>query len=390
MKYFCYQTGINDCGFASLKMLLANLYHNSHYLYLGRYHHKEQYSLFELEEIAKEHGLKLKSYRYENNTKYHQLPKMFLASFKGEKNYHLVLVKKVMGLFLVFDPNQGKYYLSRRKFFRRFAYLTLEVISYNKQNYRAKALPKIKPLFQILIMVDEFLATLTLIAAFFTFPYAPIYLPFIFLALFAILEIILGQIILSSLKTFDRQYLTLLNQKKITKEHYHLFQNYKSKLYLSPRQLFSSLLIILLVGATLMLFNYLYVIGNAIIFLINVLEYLFITPLLKKQEYCISLLENDLFASNKKQTLSFIESLHLKSYRYINYLNVTKYFKIFLIFILALILSLLLDALSMTNFFFLFFSLFYLNSHFKTAFDFEKDYQVFLKEKMLFYETFIA
>lgn len=390
MKYFCYQTGNNDCGFASLKMLLANLYHNPNYLYLARKYHDQQYSIFELEQIAKTNGLKLKAYRYENNVKYKNLPKIFLASFKGTKNFHLVLVKKVAGLFYIYDPYQGKYFLTKKKFFLRFTFLTLEVASYNKQKYIAKELPKLKPIYHFLVIFSELLATLSLIASFITFPFAIIYLPFIFLSLFAILEITLGQIIVSSLKAFDRRYLSLLTNKKITKDNYRLFQNYKSKLYLTPRRLFSSLFIILLLGISLMIFNYLYVSGIAIIFLLNVLEYLFITPTLKKYQHHIEFLENDLFSSKKKAAISFIESLHFKSYRYINYLNVIKYLKIFLIFIVAIILSILIDSLSMTNFFFLFFTLFYLNSHLKIAFDFEKDYQTYLKEKMLFYEIFIC
>ena len=37
MKYFCYQLQDDDCGFACLKMLLANINNDKNYLYLQNY-----------------------------------------------------------------------------------------------------------------------------------------------------------------------------------------------------------------------------------------------------------------------------------------------------------------------------------------------------------------
>ena len=53
MKYFIYQGNDHDCGFAALKMLLANLAKDKSYLYIPKPAKREYYTLEDLNDIAK-------------------------------------------------------------------------------------------------------------------------------------------------------------------------------------------------------------------------------------------------------------------------------------------------------------------------------------------------
>ena len=61
MKNFVYQINRNECGYASLKMLLAIVLRDDDYLYLPHQENKNhQYDLLELKEIANPEAIDLK------------------------------------------------------------------------------------------------------------------------------------------------------------------------------------------------------------------------------------------------------------------------------------------------------------------------------------------
>jgi hypothetical protein len=55
--FYISQMKQDDCGFASLKMLLANIYKNEDYLYLKQTEEHGPYNYFELIDIEKDYGL---------------------------------------------------------------------------------------------------------------------------------------------------------------------------------------------------------------------------------------------------------------------------------------------------------------------------------------------
>ena len=62
MTYVCYQGNDHDCGFAALKMLLANKVHNKSYLYIKKPSKKKDYTFQDLIRIAKSYGFVLSSF----------------------------------------------------------------------------------------------------------------------------------------------------------------------------------------------------------------------------------------------------------------------------------------------------------------------------------------
>ena len=113
MRYFIYQGNNNDCGFTSLKMLLASTHKNKHYLNLKKPENKKgNFSIKDLIQIGKENGLILKAYQYEQ--KFELVEKdfsKFLAIINNENNNnHVVMVESFKDNKLtIYDPGVGIY-----------------------------------------------------------------------------------------------------------------------------------------------------------------------------------------------------------------------------------------------------------------------------------------
>lgn len=93
MKYQCLQLTNYDCGFACLKMILANFHHDENYLFLKQNLNKKNYSFLELANIAKDHNLTLKGYECNDIFLLKKLPCITLVN--NQKNNHFVIIKKL-------------------------------------------------------------------------------------------------------------------------------------------------------------------------------------------------------------------------------------------------------------------------------------------------------
>ena len=106
MKYQCLQLTNYDCGFACLKMILANFHHDENYLFLKQNLNKKNYSFLELANIAKDHNLTLKGYECNDIFLLKKLPCITLVN--NQKNNHFVIIKKIKNnkIYLI-DPLLG-------------------------------------------------------------------------------------------------------------------------------------------------------------------------------------------------------------------------------------------------------------------------------------------
>ena len=96
----CYikQLRDNDCAFASLKMLMAYYSKNKDYLFLKQDLDRENYSLWDIIQIAKKYGIEIQGVKISNMRKRFTLDyQPFLALFKdsNNENGHLVFVRKI-------------------------------------------------------------------------------------------------------------------------------------------------------------------------------------------------------------------------------------------------------------------------------------------------------
>ena len=156
----------NDCAFTCLKMMLANLNHESSYEFLVNSHIEQPFSLAEIVSIADRHGLTLEGFRVTRNTMC-ELRRPFILTYKEEDRLHSLYVTGVKkGKIMFVDPGTGM------KSKRRLAELQLvDCVALVPSATRKIITVKEKPLiptnpFLYAIASTEVLALLSIFAAF--------------------------------------------------------------------------------------------------------------------------------------------------------------------------------------------------------------------------------
>ena len=123
MTYICYQGNDRDCGFASLKMLLANRMHDKRYLYIKKPSKKKDYTFYDLMNIAKSYGFGLSAYIMPVED-FKDIPRGTLVMLNES---HLVYLKRVGKRHVTYlDPNIGKVRVKHSEFMRSWTGQVLE------------------------------------------------------------------------------------------------------------------------------------------------------------------------------------------------------------------------------------------------------------------------
>ena len=255
MKYFTYQGSNHDCGFASLKMLLANLSNNKDYLHLKKEGRKDNYSFLDLIKIGNEHGLTLKAYKYATS-EVNEIKTPFLALI--DEN-HLVLVKEnKRGKYLIYDPGKGIYKMKHSEFDQVWTGKTLEVVDYVKQDYHQKA-NRIMPIKTNLISLGISIVSLAaiLVGFFFVKEDAYFFIPIICLAVFSISELVDNWYLIKELNFFDKKYIPLFFEYKEDdiKKQYQDYVKFKSDYFAYGRKFYSACIISALIIVVLVINN---------------------------------------------------------------------------------------------------------------------------------------
>ena len=116
--FYIQQTHENGCGFACLKMMLANIRKDKRFLFLPEKEEKT-YNYKELIGIAKQHGLKLSGFKVESKmevTKQKIFP-LILRISPEEGVYHAILLTKIKhGIVHYLDPAEGPLTMALHKF----------------------------------------------------------------------------------------------------------------------------------------------------------------------------------------------------------------------------------------------------------------------------------
>ena len=274
MTYACYQGNEHDCGFAALKMLLANTAKNKSYLYLRKPAKKKDYTLSDLIHIAKQNGFVLMSF---------EIPKEDIKELRkgcivliNEK--HAVYLKKVGKYRTVYyDSECGRVSIANKEFIKIFTGIAMECT--NATNAKKLKLKK-ERMTPIWMDITHYI----IIGAIFTFLLTGFYMisddssiivTMVFLALFAILELVENWYILKELKFFDNKYLPKYFSRKCNQntDRYRSYVDFKSKHYIVSKLLVSSLVIILTFSVLLCVNDYRNVFAFLILLLLKMLDY---------------------------------------------------------------------------------------------------------------------
>lgn len=278
----CYikQLRDNDCAFASLKMLMAYYSKNKDYLFLKQDLDRENYSLWDIIQIAKKYGIEIQGVKISDMRKRFTLDyQPFLALFKdsNNENGHLVFVRKIKkNKMLIFDPKKGKYWMKMARFYEKWSGIYLRVISYEPALYRAEDTKIVKKTGMIVGNIISALSSILLLIGFYFVKDDSYFIvPLIFVVGFVLCSILSNIFIKRSAFNFDKAVSTKVykRENKNFIKKYEEILKYKTFVYTTPSTLITNILLILFFVTITCLNDLKNVVFFGILFVIGLLDY---------------------------------------------------------------------------------------------------------------------
>ena len=297
MKYFIFQGNDHDCGFASLKMLLAHLAKDKSYLYIPKPDKREKYSIEDIRDISSEYGVSLECFVCDESF-YEEMKPLTLTLI--DENHVILIKKKKKRRIIYYDPDKGRVKISKDEFFRRWRKIVLEKSNeeppYKIKKIRQEILPK---KLKFLEAFSALFSASVLIACFYLLNTEQNYIySFLFLCLFVVLQLLEKLILYKQVYTFDKTYIPnyLRKEKSKLKQKYQEYIEFKRQYFTSNRTLISSILVAFLITFLLCFNDF----KNVFVLLTMILIKLLETLLLQKYD------------ENKKNQIAELEQLCFK------------------------------------------------------------------------------
>ena len=364
MKYFIQQIKEKDCGFACLKILMANVHKNKDYLYYPQDIDDHSYSLAELIKIARDEKITLKAYRFIKKSEIKN-EKIFpiLTVCKANQKLHMVVLYKIRkNNFYIFDPIKGKIKLKERDFYEIWTGEALINLGVEKNKYHAKK-NNIKETAFILgssiVQVISFAALAT--GLYFINDKISFIIPILLFLAYFLFELLYKQVSIIGMKFFDKKvYKNLESTQRMPNKFFEDISFYKTLFFSTPIQLVSIGLSIVLFVILLGLNSYLNLINIGLVVVIN----LFMNFGLKmyqerrKNDSYLGFLSIDY---SENQNIRKLKVLNDVTYKSIDALNLKNYVILFLIITLCLFYASLTNNVSINFVLFHVFSYFFLN-----------------------------
>lgn len=300
MNYFIYQGNDYDCGFASLKNLLANFTKDKSYLYIPKGDKKENFTLSDLFGIAGTYGFNLESYSCDEDY-YDKLKCPSLTLIDGN---HVVMIKRVTKRRIVFlDPNVGKVSLPKEKFLLKWRKIVMEIEPVNPALKLPKLRLEILPLkTRIFSSVISLISIGILIGSFYLLNNQKnAWFSFIFLGIFAGTLVIEKLILSKEVYQFDKRFIPLYfdQDKNKTKLSYIDFMGFKTKYFTQNKELISSIIIAFTVTFLLCLNDFRNVFVLLALILLKMLEKILLSKSEDKLKRKVNESENKCFKDVK-------------------------------------------------------------------------------------------
>jgi len=314
--FYISQIDESDCGYATLRIALANLYHNKNALFLNFNQGKKMASYYDLVNCAKEYGLTLVPFKTEElfNCDSSHLP--ILVEIKIEGNNHLVYMYKTNQKYVYYlDPARGKIKQKIGEFNSIWNKRGLFVSNYNLKFVIQKTqFFKINETVSLLLF--QIASSLCCILGFYFLDTKyPIYLPIIMCVLFAIMEVSLRKYALILTKRIDNRF-DLIEGEINKNDYYEYFtirQNLKKTFVINIMSFCGACCIICLCGFLLCFNTPVNLIYMGVSMLLGFISALFINrKLIKKNSIILhnekNINKNESFA-NLKHNINIINEL---------------------------------------------------------------------------------
>lgn len=301
MSYFIFQGSDHECGFASLKMLLANLKKDKSYLYINKIIDKEAFSVNDICNEAKNYGLILDSYAVDEDY-FTSLKKLSLTLIRDN---HVVVITNVNKKKITYlDPEIGKITLKKEQFISIWCKIVIEVEDASKIKNISKNRLSILPLkLRIFEACAAVFSAAILIVTFYLFNKEEnAIFSLLFLLLFITTQLIENLIISKEINFFDKTYIEryFSNPKNQSKLSYLEFLGFKQNYFTNSRGLLSSSLVAFTITFLLCVNDFRNMFALLALILLKVLDLLCFSKSNDDRKYLIGKYEEKCFKSKKQ------------------------------------------------------------------------------------------
>lgn len=336
MKLFIYQGNDHDCGFAALKMFLANIAKDKSYLYIPKPAKRERYNLNDIARISEDYGVPLESYSC-NKEYYEDLETPSLTLI--DENHVVMIKKKRKRSLIIYDPEKGIIKMKKDEFMRRWRCVIL-VSDYPEGIYKIRKTRQsiLPPKLKALESITALFSSLVLIMSFYVLNKSENYLSsLIFLALFLTFQLLEKYILYKQVYNFDTNYIPKFfnNKKNCSKEKYEQYLVYKKDFFTYNRESLSSILIAFVITFLLCFNDFRNVFVLLALILVKLLELMFFSKKYEKDKNYIAELESKDF-SETHLAKNYALDANLKADSCIFMTSIKEMFYIFLSFAFAI------------------------------------------------------
>ncbi len=386
-KYFINQIKKKDCAFASLKILLANIYKRSDFLYIPQDKEDKSYSLKEIIEIASKYGVVLKGYKTKEKELDELKDKPTLVNIIKNEALHMVVLFKVKkNKVLIADPDENYIWVNKDIFLNSWTGDFLEVEEVLGSEFKLTKKKNKLDVFIISSLLIELVAFLALTFGFYSCNKDMSFLiPLGLFLVFAVLQIVYRRVLIKGMKKFDEEIMEpayLVSRNKLTDCLIDM-NNYKKITFSSPLTLFSIVFTLIFSTIILGVNSYLNLINIGIVLFFQISMHFIFDSYFKEKKKNLVNIENKLCDTKLKEEefKENLRNLNKETYSISTLYDIKKYVSIFL----SITLSMILFGLNSTSGlnFILFHAFFYvyINDNIEKLIDFGEEYNEYKKYK---------
>lgn len=397
MKYFTYQGNSGDCGFAAMKMLLAESHKNKDYLRLKKPISKRRdYTIKDLIKIGEENGLITKAFKYER--KFDIIDKdssKFLAIIKTEKdNNHVVMINKFSDYKLeVFDSESGIYVLDFETFLSMWTGYTIEIIEVQKTKFH---LPKVRITNKLLKNYELIISLLSIGmlvgGLFFLNDKTNILIPLALLVCYSVLELVSRILSIKQLQKVDSIYLK--NLSRIPTEEfeteYRNYNEFKKTHFTYKKNFVINLLVVGLIMVLMILNSPYHAIPLLSLLIVNIVDRFILQKNNEKKRKQIDKEEALLLEEcDSKNRYVMLDQIHKNTYSYAFNIMARKLVYNFVVICCAVVMIVVQGVLSVNSLLFEFFMLNIYVEHLDNVIGFATEKDKYEKLLAHFIDTFV-
>lgn len=343
--FYIKQLTTNDCGFTSLKNLLANIFNDSSYLYLRQDEKHGPYSYKELIDIALDYGVVLKGYRFNGLEELmsfaHKKP--VIVTLKDGTLFHAITILKIRKKTVIYlDPNIGKVVKRANDFMSIWDKTGLVVENYhrNQTNNTYKITNNKATITAISFqLLSSFLMMVGILFLNENFWFG---LSIMSLSLAVVFDLVFRLLSFNTLKLIDKR---CINESSIIGNDFALFvkrlENYKQSFVTVISSVVSSIVMASFVIFILLFNNYLNIVLVIAVLLIGILNVGIFSKKEDRKKIEIENLESQMKRSGDYiERISILNKLHEMSYRFGYRKYFLKAFESFVLIVLIILVML--------------------------------------------------